>query len=455
MKLKGDDVAIDVENGEFSTKVYLHVQSITGSVRQAIRNALWCRQEDKDILMKHIETGDGVALLIDGIDEVVDDTVIGELKAYMEGLTGGCQQVILSARTDLCHLDQDKFDRILVLQGFTIPQAITYVKTYYPSEPESDPTLIYINDHKKELEPILTNPLKLHVLCELTSRGFLVLKPGENFDVLKLFIPLENHLIRREVERRQQQKASAGNEPKVCDEDPERFYCMCLYGMLSGIKAFTTKHLKDFQISEIYRDVFMTKCVRTGLDAQTEVYYSFGHKMFYEVFAASHLQRASEDILKPLILAICRQKSMRNVQKIVCELLSRKELHRENLLLSTLRAIVILQYEQTSGRPIPKEIQNLQRSSWSDSSMEQLLQSHPGEEMIKEANDVWGRINRAFDSNADAELRSTACFKELERNGTIRHLVDCVQSCPTHMQEEIMRHTVHKLLPCDFPLSSR
>ena len=444
---------IDLENGEFSTMVYLHVQSITGSVREAIRNALWCRQEDKDILMNHIETGDGVALLIDGIDEVVEDTVLDELKAYIEGLIGGSQQVIISARTDLCHLDQDKFDRILVLQGFTIPQAISYVKTYYPPGPvgsESDPTLVYINDHKKELEPILTNPLKLHVLCELTSRGFLVLKPGENLDVLKLFIPLEKHLIRREVERRRQHKTGAGVELKVSNGDAERFYCMCLFGMLSGVKAFTTKHLEEFKISEIYRDAFMTKCVTTGLDAQTEVYYSFGHQMFYEVFAASHLQRASEDVLKPLILAIFRQKSMRNVQKIVCELLSRKEIHRENLLLGTFCTILILQHEQISGRPFPDELQNLQRSSRFDSSMEQLLQSHPGEQMIKEANAIWARINRAFDSNAAAELRTTACFNDLEANSTIRHLVDCVQSCPTHLQEEIIRYTVHKLLPCDF-----
>ena len=155
LKFTGERVTVDV--GDFSTMVYLHVQSIKGSVREAIRSALWCRKEDKDILMKHVETGEGVAILIDATDELRDEAIIAELKDYVDGQTGGCQKILVSSRTDLCCIDIVKFDRLLVLQGFSLPQAMDYVASYFPSE--DDPTRTNINKHQHDLEPILTNPL--------------------------------------------------------------------------------------------------------------------------------------------------------------------------------------------------------------------------------------------------------------------------------------------------------
>ena len=192
-------MTVNVGNGQFSTKVYLHVGSIKGSVKDAIRNALWCRQEDKDVLMKHVETGVGVAVLIDATDELRNNGIENELKDYVNQQIGGSQKILVSSRTDLCCIDLEKFDRILVLQGFTLTQAMDYIKGYFPSQ--GDLTRIYVESHQQELKPILTNPLKLHMMCELTSRGLLVLSSDETLNLVRLFKPLEKHLIRRELEK--------------------------------------------------------------------------------------------------------------------------------------------------------------------------------------------------------------------------------------------------------------
>ena len=462
LDLPGDEVVVDVEKGQFSTMVYLHVRSIKGSVREAIRSALWCREEDKDVLMKHVETGDGVAILIDATDELRDEAIIAELKDYVDGQTGGSQKILVSSRTDLCCIDHDKFDRLLVLQGFTLPQAMDYVASYFPSE--GDPTRTYINKHQHELEPILTNPLRLNILCELISRELLKLKPGETLDLLTLFIPLEKHLIRREVEKkRPNHKDGAEGSLQVPDEDGKQFYRMCLYGLLTDVRSFTDQHLKDFKISEIYRNAFLDMCVEVDVYANTKVYYNFSHEMLYEVFSALHFYMASEESLIPLLLAICKLKSLRNLQKIVCEILSKKELKKENLLLGTVRAILILQAEgPAKGHPFTEELWNLQKSV--NPSVEQLLQSQQTKEQVTQANVIWDQINKAFENLAKEPslvdsstklkdkathiMRTGGWFDDLEGNGTMEHVVDCLKSCPQHQQEEVIRHTVHQLLPC-------
>ena len=324
--------------------------------------------------MKHVETGDGVAILIDATDELRDEAIIAELKDYIDGQTGECQKILLSSRTDLCCIDIVKFDRLLVLQGFTQSQAMDYVASYFPSE--DDPTRTYINKHQHDLEPILTNPLRLNILCELTSRGLLQLKPGETSDLLTLFIPLEKHLIRREIEKRGQHQKEGSLQ--VTDEDGKQFYLMCLYGLLTDVRSFTDQHLKDFRISEIYRDAFLNKSHELDVYANPKVYYNFRHEMLYEVFSALHFHTAIEESLKQLLLAICMQQSLRNVQKIVCEILSKKELNKGNLFLGTIRAILVLQAEgPAEGHPLTEDLQNLQKSM--SSSVEQLLQSHTKE----------------------------------------------------------------------------
>ena len=432
--------------------VYLNVRSIKGSVREAIRNALWCQKEDKDILMKHMETGGGVAILIDGIDEVRDEAIIAELKNYIDELTGKSLQVIISTRTGLCQIDQDKFDRTLVLQGFTLDQAMIYVRSYYPPGPPGSgqhPTLNYIEKHQQELEPILTNPLRLNILCELSSRGLLELKPGETLDVLELFRPLERYIIRREIEKVcQQHGAGADGRPEVTTEDAEQFYRMCLFGMISGVRAFTEKHLKDYRISEIYRDAFLSKHTQTDLEAEDKSSFTFGHEMIYEFFSSLYIFITPEENLKPLLLVICGQSHLRNVQKIVCEIITKKK--SRNLLLSTIRAILLLQPEPTmTPHPLVEEILNLHESFSSDVSVEQLLMSDSVDHLIREANLIWDKINSVFDHQA-GELTTDGLWLNLERSHTINHVYDCLHSCLPHQQEDFIRHSVHHFLPCTY-----
>ena len=454
-------MTVDVGDGQFSTMVYLHVRSIKGSVSEAIRSALWCRKEDKDVLMKHVESGEGVAILIDATDELRDEAIIAELKDYVDRQTGRCQKILVSSRTGLCCIDIEKFDRLLVLQGFTLPQAMAYVASYFPSE--DDLTWTYINKHQHELGPILTNPLRLNILCELTSRGLLKLKPGETLDLLTLFIPLEKHLIRREIEKRSQYQQECSFQ--VTDEDGKRFYRMCLYGLLTDVRSFTDQHLKDFKISEIYRDAFFNKSNELDVYANPKVYYNFRHEMLYEVFSALHFYTATEESLKPLLLAICKLQSLRNVQKIVFQILSKKELNKGDLLLETVRAILVLQAEgRAEAHPLTEELQNLQKLM--STSVMQLLQSEQTREQVTQANVIWDKINNTFENVAkelslvDSSTRLTdkaphnrrtgGWFGHLEENGTIKHVVDCLESCPQHQQEEVIRHTVHCLLPCSY-----
>ena len=442
---------MDVQDGQYSTMVYLHVRSIKGSVREAIRSALWCRKEDKDVLMNHIETGEGVIVLIDAIDELRDETIINELRAYVDSQMGGSQKLLISSRTDLCRIDPEKFDRVLVLQGFTLPQAMNYVKGYFPSGPthsQPHPTLTYINNHQQDLEPILTNPLQIHILCELTSRGILELRPDEHLDILKLFQPLEKHLVRRELEKRHRDGSAKGRDV-VTDKDAEQFYRLCLYGILTGLREFSESHLQDFHINNVYLCSFLTQHVEMGLDATTENFYRFQHEMLYEYFAACFFHTASEDSLKPLILAVCGQKCLRNVQKIICEILSGKEMHNEDLLQSVVRVILILQHEGETAKH--QREQHRMQDFKSEHSVAKMLLYNQNEQDIEKDRETWDTINWSFDSDAFAsELRSEHWFQSLDDNGTIQHITDCLQSCPPHQQEEVIRHTVHLLLPCTY-----
>ena len=229
------------------------------------------------------------------------------------------------------------------------------------------------------------------------------------------------------------------------------------------MRSFTDQHLKDFKISEIYRNAFLDICVEVDVYANTKVYYNFSHEMLYEVFSALYFYTATEESLKPLLLAICKQKSLRNLQKIVCEILSKKELKKENLLLGTVRAILILQAEgPAKGHPLTEELWNLQKSV--NPSVEQLLQSQQTKEQVTKANVIWDKINKAFENLAKEPslvdsstklkdkathiMRTGGWFDDLEGNGTMEHVVDCLKSCPQHQQEEVIRHTVHQLLPC-------
>ena len=232
----------------------------------------------------------------------------------------------------------------------------------------------------------------------MTSRGLLQLKPGETSDLLTLFIPLEKHLIRREIEKRGQHQKEGSLQ--VTDEDGKQFYLMCLYGLLTDVRSFTDQHLKDFRISEIYRDAFLNKSHELDVYANPKVYYTFRHEMLYEVFSALHFHTAIEESLKQLLLAICMQQSLRNVQKIVCEILSKKELNKGNLFLGTICAILILQAEgPAEGNPLTEDLQNLQKSM--SSSVEQLLQSHQTKEQVTQANVIWDEINKVFDQQAE------------------------------------------------------
>ena len=433
LKLEGESVILDEQTGPFSLMVYLSARSVRhNTIQEAIYNALWCRKEDKDVLMEHVRMGTGVAIVIDATDELKSDAAMKKLTAFIQDtVTQGRHKILLATRTDLCRIDASLFDRVLVLQEFNLPQSKDYITNYFPPGPppvQPHPVVSYIQTNQRQLEAVLCNPLRLHIFCELTSRRVLKLQPDETFDLMKLLKPLERYLIKRELQKDETMHEST--------EDAERFYRMSLYGMLTNTREFAEAVLADFEVSRLYREAFLTKKIEFTLDAEVKTYYSFCHEVMYEYFASCYVNTASVSTVSALLSHICREDSLRNVQKISAEMISRRPENQGRMLLEKMiQAILVPQMLETPNT--------------SAVSIEQILKYHQGEDKIKEANEVWDRIDKDFGYYAD-ELRIKGGFHDLEQNGTIHHVIDCLRMLPVQLQEEIIRKTIYQLLPCQY-----
>ena len=421
--------------------VYVPARDIKSSVQQAVRDHLWCHEEDKDILMKHIEQGEGVAIFLDAIDEIRNRAVLKDLKDWTnKRQTIGGPKFLVSARTAECSVDPANFNRFLVLEGFTEDQGQTYVGQYFPLTEASTvehPAVDYVKRHKEELKPVLCNPLKLHVFCALTFQEVLKLEEGSTFDVVNLFGALEKFLTRRE----------GGT---VTAEQSSDFYKLCLFSLLSGLREIPEELLSQFNIVRNYY-AFLVKTTATDIDAVTLSTYSFPHEMIYEFFAARGVEEMSLDCLRMLLLLVCCETSLRNTQKMMFELILKKHADTEGLLQMMIRAILILQNHKFKGQERGKlsNLTVLARRIKSAVSIKELLQTQPTEDQIQEASAIWEEINVVFDQHAD-DLKSVSWFHDLEANGTLNHVIDCIKACNPQKQEGIMRNTIHRLLPCSY-----
>ena len=234
----------------------------------------------------------------------------------------------------------------------------------------------------------------------------------------------------------------------MTDQDADNFYRMCLYGLLTDIRAFSEEHLKDFCISEIYRNAFLKKNVQTNLDARTEVFYTFSHEVLYELFSALYINTAPEHRLKSLLLAIYGRASMRNVQKILYELLPRNNIERGHLLVGTVRAIIILQSDAIwSMHSLANECLELKKSTSFGNFDEDLHEEHSNEHQVEGTKALWEKINEIC-YHRSVELKTVSWFVDLEKNGTIRHIFECLRSFTQQQQEEVLRQTLQYLMPC-------
>ena len=424
---------------KWTLMVYIPARTIRGNIHQAIHDHLWCAEKDKKGLMKHMEEGEVVAVIIDAIDEICDYDVLKNLKETVHNWqTTRGPTFLISARNDLCSVDPADFNRFLILEGFTIDQGEEYVKKYFSfgqTSTAGHSVIEYVTRHKCKLESILCNPLKLHVFCALASEGILQLNSHSIFDVLTLFEALEHFLIKREG-------------GPVSQEQSNDFYRLCLYCLLQGFREIPGKLLKQFNIVENYY-AFLVQETTRSLNASSVTKFSFHHEMIYEFFAARCVETLPLQDLKALLLLICCKRSLWNVQKLIVEIILKKNLHNcTEILLTMVRCVLILQVsmEKKTNQRVISELLDLPAKIGALVSVKQLLLSRPSADQIKEVNTVWDKINRAFDVDAK-ELRAVSWFTHVEKVDVLHHVADCLRVCSSEQREMIIRNSVYCLLP--------
>ena len=427
--------------GKWTTMVYIPAREIKGSIQDAIKDHLWCDKKDEDILLAHVEEGEGVAIALDAVDEIRDKGVLRNLQEYVHmRQTRGGPRVLISARNGLCTVDPQDFSRFLILEGFTIEQGMEFMRQYFsmgPPLPIHQKAMDYVHRHKDKMEAVLQNPLKLHIFCALTEKGILELGEDFRFEVLNLFEPLEMYLTTCE-----------GGE--VTEEQSENFYRLCLFALLSGLRDFPKSLLTQFKIVKNYY-AFLVKDETRDKTAKLVTRYSFTHEMIFEYFASRYIEKMETEALKSLLLSVCSKKPLRNVQKVMFEIINQKDLQKEELLLMTIRFILILQplYSKKKDSKIVEKWMNLPSEIKTSFSVRQLVLSHQDRKQIREAKSVIKEINKAFDIHTK-ELRDSRWFQGLQTEGTIKHVVDCLSVCEYQQKEHITESSLHCMLPCDF-----
>ena len=499
-----------VDSDECTLMVYLPARSIRGSVRDAIRNQLRCGEKDADLLMAHVDQGKRVAVLLDGIDEIRDAEIIENLREYVRTRKErGGEQVLVAARTDLSQLPSRSFDRFLILQGFSPEQGKEYIRKYFSMDRPHNVTIQtvmeYIKKHESKLEGVLMSPLQLYIFCGLTSIGVLKLEDDNIYNVVNLFEPLEKFLIKRESEKR--------GGLLVTEKDSQNFYCMCLYALLADVRRFSKSYLDKFNISLDYL-VFLINWDELGSNAEFKTYYEFKHEAIFEYFGSKFIQNSPLAFLQSMILSICCKTSLRNVQKMMMQIVAKREADSMLLYLAIIRAIIIFQWEEndifqweedydpyeslkfecdseidtseseieeawesaddgdnstsksnndmdTSGSEIVEASGSADNHALSTikirlSNLKHRIKTASVDEMLLSHQDV-DKVREAdaiwevINRAFDSEeLRVVGLFGGLGKNGTLQHIVDCLKVCTPQQQEEIIRRSLYCLLPCEY-----
>ena len=421
---------------KWTLMVYIPGRVMKGNIRKAIHDHLWCADNDKEVLMKHVEEGKGVAVIIDAIDEIHDHDVLDNLKESVhEWQSTRGPTFLISARNELCSVDPADFNRFLILEGFTIDQGEEYVKKYFSigqTSPAIHPVIDFVRRHKCRLEPILCNPLKLHIFCGLTKKGILELHEDTIFDVLTLFEVFEDFLIKREG-------------GPVSQEQSSNFYRLCLYCLMKGFREIPGKLLKQFNIVENYY-AFLVKETTIGMNAMPITSYSFHHEMFYEFFSSRCLGILSLHELKAMILLVSSKSSLWNLHKMIFRVILKRCLPNTfELLQMMVRCMLVFIVYYKKETRIPDELLELPKQVRAAVPVIQLLSSQQDEKHTETVTMIWDNINRVFESESVA-LRRNRWFSRIGI-GALSHVLDCLCVCPPEQQQEITKNSLHALMP--------
>ena len=420
---------------KWTLMVYIQARAIKTTVEQALQDHLWCEEKDVPLLTDLIKQGDKVLIFIDGEDELWDDGVIEILKTYVhERQTRGGAKFLFSSRSYLSSINSKDFNRFLVLKGFTTEQGEEYIHKVLSNSRQANhlksPILQYVKRHKYKLESLLSNPLRLHIFCTLTRKGFLNFAGDAPFKTLDLFEPLERFVLRRE-----------GGDVTV--DQSQKFYQVCLHAYLLGFREIPDHMIKKFNVTKNYL-AFLEKETNTNIYAATSAKYSFSHETIYEYFVSKSIGEMSLEQSKPYLLHIFSKKIYHNIQEMIIEIILRnfsKEIHFPVILV---RSLLVLQIESSLQRlPMAEDLLLKIQKSF---SVEEILSDQLSKAKLREANVIWEEINMVFDNGAE-KMRATDVFCNLYQEGIIDHIVRSFHVATAKQQFRIIRGTLLRLLP--------
>ena len=446
--------------------VYAPATDLKGDVWTSIERYICCNdEEERKYISQHLKSDQSSAVFLDALDEIRDDEILSNIKEFIEkNNKNGGPQILVSARTGLSQLEAQIFDRCLQLEGYTPEQGLTYIESfignhlkhtssYYSPRTmynvESGPTeerrpfqpsevLIYMMDHKEEMNAILCNPLRVQIMCGLAVEGVLKLDKENTLKPLYLQKCLEEFVLKRETR---------GNV--IPPKDRLNFYRLCLHGLLTGIQGFTKIDLEIFNVSSDspYMAFFDTS-QKMDEFANNVKYYSFVHETFYEYFAVRCFEELPDGYEKAIILSVCAKDVLQNVREMICQALSQYETKNTlTLALGMIRTMLLVRSHcgiiseyRDPLRLKPDIEKNLPEISHI------LIQSNVDDQCLKsKVNCLWEKIESQFTQPSD-ELNDY-WGDMLTSPSNMKYVDECSEDFSQEQWLYIMENSIYLLLP--------
>ena len=353
------------------------------------------------------EDGDGVLIIHDAVDELHDEYSKQSLCAYAKS----CKEIrtqpklLISTRNALCFIPPLCFDRVVNTDGFTLEQGVEFVQKFFNEQYGiTDHSILkYIQLHSKDLEVILCNPLRALVFSELTAKGSLTLHDVKTLNPIKLLKCLEGHIVRRENENHALTPSTAQSE---------QFYQLCLQALLKNQRQFSEDQVDQ---GSPYQ-AFLIRKMDINEDGQDIASYVFPHEMIFEYFSVRGLTQELEDNIKQkdiILLHLCSNPNMRNILQFTSAFICQYKPELFDNLVSLIRACLILQCE-TEHKSNDECIQNLLQlpNEIKQMNLAEVLQRELTDEESDKITEIWRKINRAFNEDAE-KLKESGWFRNL------------------------------------------
>ena len=427
-------------------------------IHQAIRQSLY--GSEVEAIMEHLDDKNFRVLIIpDGLDECRSDTTLDMLKKLVEQSHTNIlpYAVFATCRSGLCPIKQSEFERWMKIEGFTIHQGMQYVNTFYLRimKPKDESLEQYICNCKENLDHILTNPFRTHVLCVVTADGTLKLTQRQYLKIKQLLKAMEESSKRRQLEKG---KKSAENPEKYLEElgdieeQTKTFYMLCLYSLLEDIRTFGETLLHKFSIlSTNPYFAFMRRKQTYNERFEKVMEWHFTHEMWHEYLASCAIPHLPEDTLQYFLLHLCSRKEFRNTQRILFSTLGEDEDYFDKLS-DMVKGTLLLQGVNSEGRPwlhdMKKKVDSLKQGH---DPLKVLLtggQHKLQKETVLVTQSIWNDIVSCFKGNPTMLEKNRRFRCILFGDNIIPHIYSCLQEIPQESSQRIFNDSFAFALPC-------